>query len=70
MHQQSRIFERRRPALLEARRVRQREIGAGAMPDFLAETTHIRQSEWKVAPLRARLTRPPGRDYGGRWTGK
>jgi hypothetical protein len=36
------------------------------MPDFLAETTHIRQSEWKVAPLRARLTRPPGLD-SARW---
>ncbi|MBZ5592198.1 MAG: malate synthase A [Acidobacteriia bacterium] len=47
----SKAFEPRRQQLLEARRERQREIDRGNMPDFLAETAHIRQSEWKVAPL-------------------
>ncbi|HEV2379649.1 MAG TPA: malate synthase A [Terriglobia bacterium] len=44
-------FEERRQELLQQRRVRQREIEAGKMPDFLPETAHIRASEWKVAPI-------------------
>jgi malate synthase len=47
----ARTFEPRRQQLLEARRDRQREIDAGKMPDFLPETEHIRQSDWKVATL-------------------
>jgi malate synthase len=48
-------FEPRRQELLERRRVRQREIDAGKLPDFLAETKSIRDSDWKVAPIPADL---------------
>jgi malate synthase len=51
----AREFEPRRQELLEARRVRQRQIDAGVMPDFLPETAHIRQSEWKAASIPADL---------------
>src|SRR5204863_6765940 len=44
-------FEARRQDLLERRRVRQAEIDAGRMPDFLPETAAIRQQEWRVAPI-------------------
>jgi malate synthase len=46
-----REFEPRRQALLKARSARQARIDAGEMPDFLAETKHIRDSDWKIAPL-------------------
>jgi malate synthase len=45
----ARRFEERRQGLLAARRVRQREIDAGGMPDFLPETAEIRASAWRVA---------------------
>jgi malate synthase len=45
-----RQFESRRQELLARRAARQREFDAGALPDFLAQTEKIRQSEWKVAP--------------------
>jgi len=45
----ARTFEGRRQELLEARRTRQREIDLGKMPDFLAETRQVRESEWKAA---------------------
>ena len=51
----ARAFEPRRRRLLEARRIRQREISSGILPDFLPETAHIRQSEWTVAPIPADL---------------
>src|SRR6266496_931418 len=38
----ARAFEPRRRQLLEARRVRQREIDAGTMPDLLPSTAPIR----------------------------
>ena len=44
-----RRFEPRRRELLAARATRQREFDAGKMPDFLAATRSIRESEWKVA---------------------
>jgi malate synthase len=44
-----RRFEPRRQELLAARAERQREFDAGEMPDFLASTRSIRESEWKVA---------------------
>ncbi|PIE83203.1 MAG: malate synthase A [Candidatus Contendobacter odensis] len=60
-----RAFEPRRQALLKARVERQERIDAGEMPDFLPETRHIRESDWKVAPLpkalecrRAEITGP------------
>ena len=48
-------FEPRRRQLLAARRIRQQEIDAGAMPEFLPSTAHIRQSDWQVAPIPADL---------------
>ncbi len=47
----ARTFESRRQHLLARRRVRQQEIDAGHLPDFLPETTSIRQQEWTVAPI-------------------
>ncbi len=46
-----RAFEGRRQALLAARVKRQAELDAGKLPDFLAETQHIRDGAWKIAPL-------------------
>ena len=51
----ARAFEPRRRALLALRRTRQQEIDAGAMPQFLPSTAHIRNSEWQVAPIPADL---------------
>ena len=45
-----RQFEPRRQALLAARAARQKEFDAGKLPDFLAETRAIRESQWQVAP--------------------
>ena len=45
----SREFEPRRQRLLAARAARQREFDAGVMPDFLAATRGVRDSDWKVA---------------------
>jgi malate synthase len=50
-----RTFRDRREELLQRRARRQAEIDAGAMPDFLPETAHIRQSDWSVAPIPADL---------------
>lgn len=50
-----RTFNGRRKELLAARVTRQSRIDAGKLPDFLAETRHIRESEWTVAPLPADL---------------
>ena len=44
-------FETRRQDLLERRRSRQREIDAGKFPDFLPETSSIREKAWTVAPI-------------------
>jgi malate synthase len=46
-----REFNPRREQLLEARRERQARLDAGELPDFLAETKEIRESEWKVAAI-------------------
>ncbi len=46
-----RAFEPRRQELLKARVERQARIDAGEMPDFLPETKHIREGDWKIAPL-------------------
>ena len=50
-----RKFEPRRQALLAARAARQKEFDAGALPDFLAETRKIRESDWTIAPQPADL---------------
>jgi malate synthase len=46
-------FNARRLELLRKRKVRQQEINAGKMPDFLPETAHIRNSEWQALPVPA-----------------
>ncbi|MDR2032365.1 MAG: malate synthase A, partial [Azoarcus sp.] len=52
-----RAFEPRRRELLRLRAERQARFDAGEMPDFLAETRHIRESDWKIAPLPPALAR-------------
>jgi malate synthase len=47
----ARKFESRRRELLEQRAARQREISQGQLPDFLASTKEIRESEWTVASI-------------------
>jgi malate synthase len=44
-------FEGRRQDLLRTRAVRQQEIDAGGMPDFLPETAWVREQDWQVAPI-------------------
>src|SRR5437016_12587634 len=57
-------FEPRRRELLERRRLRQAELDAGKLPDFLPETKAIRDDAWTVAPippdLRDRRVENPG----------
>ena len=48
-------FGARRTELLARRVERQREIDAGKLPDFLAETAHIRAGDWRVPPPPADL---------------
>ena len=43
-----RAFEPRRQELLKARVERQARIDAGEMPDFLPETKHVREGDWKL----------------------
>jgi malate synthase len=51
----SREFEPRRRKLLAARARRQVDFDAGALPDFLPHTAHIREAAWTVAPCPADL---------------
>src|SRR5436309_10862528 len=44
-------FEPRRRELLERRRLRQAELDAGKLPDFLPESKAIRDDAWSVAPI-------------------
>jgi malate synthase len=46
-----REFNGRRLKLLGARRDRQACLDVGGMPGFLTATRHIREEQWKVAPL-------------------
>src|ERR687894_2612623 len=62
----SRRFGGRVEEILWKRAKRQERIDAGEMPDFLPETRHIRESDWKIAPVpddlqdrRVELTGPP-----------
>ncbi|MBY0407688.1 MAG: malate synthase A, partial [Rickettsiales bacterium] len=41
----------RRDALLSKRVERQKRIDGGELPDFRADTLHIREGDWKVAPI-------------------
>ncbi|GAA0355857.1 malate synthase A [Microbispora corallina] len=45
-----REFDPRRRELLAARQARQADLSAGGTLDFLPETAHVRESEWRVAP--------------------
>ena len=51
----TREFRARRDELLEARKVRQAEIDAGALPGLLPGTEEIRNGNWTVAPVPADL---------------
>ena len=48
-------FDDRRRDLLAARMERQKRFGAGELPDFPAETKHIRKADWTVGPIPADL---------------
>src|ERR1700722_17782930 len=48
-------FEGRRQELLALRRERQARIDRGELPDFLPETSGVRQAEWSVASIPADL---------------
>ncbi len=49
----ARKFEPTRQNLLAARDTRQKQFDAGVLPDFLAETKHIREGDWKVSGVPA-----------------
>ena len=64
----ARQFGGRVEEILKKRAERQERIFAGELPDFLPETRHVRESEWKIAPIpddlqdrRVELTGPPDR---------
>lgn len=48
-------FDARRRQLLAARAERQARFDSGELPDFPAETKHIRESDWKVGAIPADL---------------
>jgi malate synthase len=50
-----RKFGATREALLRARQQRQAAFDGGALPTFLAETRHVREGDWRVAPVPADL---------------
>jgi malate synthase len=47
----SRRFETKRQELLSARVSRAKRLDAGEVPDFLAQTKHIRDGKWHIAPI-------------------
>jgi len=51
LHYLHKSFNARRLALLAKRRERQQAFDKGLLPDFLPETEHIRQADWRVAPI-------------------
>ena len=50
-----RKFEGTRRELIARRVLRQAELDAGRLPDFLPETAAVRAGDWKIAPLPADL---------------
>jgi malate synthase len=46
-----RTFDARRRELLHLRHVRQAQLDAGRLPDFLPETASVRAADWKIAPI-------------------
>lgn len=51
----AREFGGRVDDLLQRRMKRQQEIDAGARPDFLGETAHVRDGDWQIASIPADL---------------
>lgn len=47
----ARQFTARIEEALQARVERQKRFDTGELPDFLEETAHVREGDWKVAPL-------------------
>jgi malate synthase len=47
----ARAFAPRRQELLAARAERARRLDAGERPDFLPDTAHIRDGDWRIAPI-------------------
>jgi len=47
----SRAFAATRQELLAARAERAHELDAGERPDFLPDTAHIRDGDWRIAPI-------------------
>jgi malate synthase len=63
-----RRFDATRKRLLAGRAARQARFDAGELPDFLHHTRHIREGDWKIAPIpkdladrRAEITGPVDR---------
>src|SRR3954447_8726741 len=50
-----REFNGTRKRLIKLREERQKRLDAGELPDFLADTRHVREGDWKVAPIPADL---------------
>ncbi|NTV62616.1 MAG: malate synthase A [Oscillochloris sp.] len=50
-----RRFNWRRLELLERRQVRQAELDAGRLPEFLPETAELRAADWTIAPFPSQL---------------
>ncbi|MFQ5876911.1 MAG: malate synthase A [Acidobacteriota bacterium] len=46
-----RAFRRRRGELLARRELRQEELHAGRLPDFLPETRAVREADWRIDPV-------------------
>ena len=46
-----RAFEPRRQELMAARVERAERLDAGERPDFLPQTRHVREGDWKIAPI-------------------
>jgi malate synthase len=51
-----REFAPRRRELLERRSELRRQLSSGTLPDFLPQTAHVREAEWRVASAPADLT--------------
>lgn len=49
----ARKFEPTRQTLLAARDARQKQFDAGVLPDFLPDTKHVREGDWKVSGVPA-----------------
>ncbi|MCP8939164.1 malate synthase A [Alsobacter sp. SYSU M60028] len=48
-------FNETRKRLLKLREERQKRFDAGQLPDFLPDTRHVREGDWRVAPIPADL---------------